>query len=498
LAGLYLKSERAYREVERAYSEVNRLQVAAKTFHISTAVVSAAAHSEGELSAGNWKLAGLLAEQAYLMRDTLAGDSPATPRNAQYVTSVLRRVLHSVQFSKAVTIPGPLPPTFFRTSPSAMEIGALALFQNGLYFWDLRDLRRRFVPLWFSGAFSDADLSADGMRLAITRDPAVSLSPPQKPLTLPPAPSLELIIFDTGQKRWRSLGNAGSGNLSSVRWSPDGKRIAVSSQAAVRVWDVETGRMTQAFAQNPLCALAESIAWSPDSQRLAVTLTTCGAYSPGNAPVKLLAVGDHVESKLKGIPTSPPTALPLPAVPPTPYGRFQAIDWSRNGILSACTPSGQLIWKALDQPARKIAEGCSKLAFSPDGEQMADTGSTGIDLRDVNAPNRPAETLLPGEASGQSLINSIQDFIWSPDGQQIAGIEASFGIKQSTLHIWPLSEKLDSAICEHVQRNLSKDEWNTYFGAEFPYERTCRNFVSGVGAPANAPFAGDVGDRQHR
>jgi hypothetical protein len=59
------------------------------------------------------------------------------------------------------------------------------------------------------------------------------------------------------------------------------------------------------------------------------------------------------------------------------------------------------------------------------------------------------------------------------------------------VRLWPIGpDALLRRACAFAGRNLSRAEWLAYFGAATPYRRTCAEWPSGDGAPADAPVSG--------
>jgi WD40 repeat protein/serine/threonine protein kinase len=143
--------------------------------------------------------------------------------------------------------------------------------------------------------------SPDGKRLASVAEGQVQQG------TIVPG---EVRIWDaqTGQELLTWKVNHGAGGSASLAFSPDGKRLATSSQppnvagpmgsGEVKVWDVHTGRELLTLQRHP--AQISSVAFSPDGKRLASAAVLDGTVKVWDAQsgqeVLNLKVGGHVSS----------------------------------------------------------------------------------------------------------------------------------------------------------------------------------------------------------
>ena len=62
----------------------------------------------------------------------------------------------------------------------------------------------------------------------------------------------------------------------------------------------------------------------------------------------------------------------------------------------------------------------------------------------------------------------VRSMMFTKDNELVAGLS------DRSLRIWETSSgKLSEMICNMVQRDLSKSEWNEMIGNGIPYETTC-------------------------
>ncbi len=79
------------------------------------------------------------------------------------------------------------------------------------------------------------------------------------------------------------------------------------------------------------------------------------------------------------------------------------------------------------------------------------------------------------------VMNDHNDWAWSaafaPDDQQImVGVHSNAEKAKETIHAYPTKvATMSTILCGYVNRNLSKDEWETNM-KDLPYEKTCANY----------------------
>jgi len=110
------------------------------------------------------------------------------------------------------------------------------------------------------------------------------------------------------------------------------------------------------------------------------------------------------------------------------------------------------------------------IKFSSDGKSIATSSKD----RTIKLWNRSKLNAQPIN------LRDHESWVWtiafSPDNTQLLG-----GTQETMVRSWPTSvNAMTNIICGKVDRNLSKDEWDTYVADDLPYEITCKNLPTGA------------------
>src|SRR5580704_209963 len=243
------------------------------------------------------------------------------------------------------------------------------------------------------------------------------------------------------------------GPVNSVRWSPDGRRLAtVGDDGTVRIWDPATHKELQKLTYN--AGNLNALAWSPDSTLLAAgandgtllvwntsswaqSWTAAGhgspindiSWSPRDGKQLLTANGDGTVGLFNGETGGDSKTIQAHE------SQVRSIAWSPDAtkILTGGEDSrlnvkvwdaqtGLLLWGRKGD--RSVLNG---VAWSPDGNRLATGGEEGIaTIWDANTGN--ALSHLRGHHS------DIGGVAWSSDGKRLATASAD-----GTAKIWDLA-----------------------------------------------------------
>ncbi|WP_217213381.1 helix-turn-helix domain-containing protein [Streptomyces sp. AC550_RSS872] len=267
--------------------------------------------------------------------------------------------------------------------------------------------------------------SPDGRALAVTRAVGAAAT---------------LDLWDPVAGRKTGTFTVPDGSVRGVDFSPDGRTVAVSSLAAVRVWDVATGRLRHSFTG--LWDL-EAVAFGPDGRTVAavgfdgrvrvwdlvtgrIRSTHDGraegegvVFSPdgrtyaavrGDGSVQLRDVADGMVRR-----TIRDAAGGRGQVVFAPDGRTLAVASRQDTVRVWDTASGAAARAAVTAGHR--GRGVMTVALGPDGRTLVTSSNLDPDVRVHRMPADRPQTTLRGAAG-----TSVTEVAFSPDGHSVATV----------------------------------------------------------------------------
>jgi WD40 repeat protein len=279
--------------------------------------------------------------------------------------------------------------------------------------------------------------------------PGISLAPDDRTLA---TAGEDVLIWDveTG-KRLGGIGpkrSPGSRGFNSVRFSPDGKTLAVVDHPTVILCDARTGKERQRLKRNEVFWVWFSIAFSPDSKWLITGGSGYRQPHPINkdfvVELKLWDVGTGKEERSFAAPQGKLESFAIApdgktiAVANSPFdvrvfdvasGRESSRFAGHSGRVTglAFTPDGQALWSAgadatvrVWNPARlteravlrKHTKEVKTIALAPDGKTLVSCGRDGVVcLWDTTTQRAIGSHAFPGE---------VWSAAFSADGKALA------------------------------------------------------------------------------
>ncbi|HEX9385723.1 MAG TPA: TIR domain-containing protein [Anaerolineales bacterium] len=339
--------------------------------------------------------------------------------------------------------------------------------------WDMSVMAVPQVSLRFSGIVDHVQYSPSGERIAVSAGNRLWLLTPDqesglkesKPgdstftfksditnLIFSPDSKVLGILTEGRQAAICSVANCKpkvteASSVQSIAFSPDNQRFITSAlDGTVQAWDVSNAKMIE----NP-----------SEEYPQAFSLATSSRYLALGSEDKINFVGVDGDGGI------PPVEAP---------GKDALLVFNEDGsLLASANPAGRIdIWKVQNGQftplSSFIKEQAVSLAFNPEGTRLAVGTAKNVFLMDVSSGKEVAR--IPHT----DIVNGVS---YSQDGKYLATVSSKVlqlweTAKLRRIEIKGESKELISAACSRLFENLSRPQWETFFGSE-EYQPLCEN-----------------------
>ncbi|MET7853957.1 helix-turn-helix domain-containing protein [Streptomyces avermitilis] len=229
------------------------------------------------------------------------------------------------------------------------------------------------------------------------------------------------------------------GSVRGMAFSPDGRTVAASSPAAVRVWDVATGRTRHSFTSHPD---PQAVAFGPDGRTLAAaslggpvrvwdvatgrTRTARGSHFKGASVVFSPDGRTYAVVRTDGLVQlrEVATGVVRRTIRDGPIG-LNEVAFAPDGQTLAIWGRGDTVrlWDTASGTARATVtaghhgRGVMKAALSADGRTLVTSSNSDPAVRVHRLSAEQPQTTLPGHAG-----TYIADMAFSPDGRTVTTV----------------------------------------------------------------------------
>jgi WD40 repeat protein len=339
--------------------------------------------------------------------------------------------------------------------------------------WDMSVMAAPQVSLGFTGIVDHVQYSPSGERIAVSAgnrlwmltsdqesglkerqpgDPTFTFKSDITNLIFSPDSNVLGILTEGKQAAICSVANCKpktpeAPNVQSIAFSPDSQRLITGApDGNIQVWDVSNAKIIE----NPA-----------EKYPQAFSLATSSRYLALGSEDKINFVGVDGDGGI------PPIETP---------GKDALLVFNEDGsLLASANPVGRInIWKfqngQFTPVSSLIKEQAVSLAFNPEGTRLAVGTAKNVFLIDIISGKEVAR--IPHT----DIVNGVS---YSPDGKYLATVSSK------VLQLWDIaklrrieikseSKDLISAACSRLFENLSRAQWETFFGNE-EYKPLCEN-----------------------